>query len=188
MRRRVCARSRRGGWAALPARPAALRRNPASRVFHFVTALQVRLITARLSGRSVPPTPPLRGRCGFWVAEEASDGTRPDNREWWKPQQAARFARPLRRSSGQARHGTSRERAARRFAPCSCRGTPVLSIAEGGARSAPLAAVSAIPKCLDVTHRSPPRLPKNRTGPGEAGWAAPSDQRGPPRSGAPERR
>jgi len=35
--------SRETGWAALPARPAALRRNPASRVFHFVTALQVRL-------------------------------------------------------------------------------------------------------------------------------------------------
>src|SRR5690606_28550854 len=32
--------------AALPPRPAALRRNPASRIFHVVTALQVRLITA----------------------------------------------------------------------------------------------------------------------------------------------
>ncbi|HEY9092236.1 hypothetical protein [Parasphingorhabdus sp.] len=35
-------------WAALPARPTALRRNPASRVFHVVAALQVRLITAGL--------------------------------------------------------------------------------------------------------------------------------------------
>ncbi len=40
--------SRETVWAALPARPAALRRNPASRVFHFVAALQVRLITAGL--------------------------------------------------------------------------------------------------------------------------------------------
>jgi len=30
-------------WAALPARPAALRRNPASRVFLFVSSLRVRL-------------------------------------------------------------------------------------------------------------------------------------------------
>jgi len=37
--------TRKSVWAALPARPAALRRNPAfqDRVFHFVTALQVRL-------------------------------------------------------------------------------------------------------------------------------------------------
>jgi antirestriction protein ArdC len=77
----VVADPEEAGWAALPARPAALRRNPAlrqaqDRVFHFVTALQVRLITAGLSGRSVPPTPPLRGRCGFWgeEAEMADQG------------------------------------------------------------------------------------------------------------------
>jgi len=62
--------SRESGWAALPARPSALRRNPAfqDRVFHFVTALQVRL-TARCgpSGRFLPPTPPLGGRLRqFW--------------------------------------------------------------------------------------------------------------------------
>ena len=59
VRRRVRGRPRRGGWAALPARPAALRRNP-FRVFHFVTALQVRLITAGLAGSAAHP--PLRGR------------------------------------------------------------------------------------------------------------------------------
>jgi len=62
--------SRESGWAALPARPAALRRNPVfqDRVFHFVTALQVRL-TARCgpSGRSCR-LPRLSGAgCGgFW--------------------------------------------------------------------------------------------------------------------------
>jgi len=37
--------SEESGWAALPARPAALRRNPASRVFLFVSSLRVRLTT-----------------------------------------------------------------------------------------------------------------------------------------------
>ena len=51
--RRICAGvfvtgSRETVRAAFPARPAALRRNPTSRVFHYVTALQVRLITASL--------------------------------------------------------------------------------------------------------------------------------------------
>ena len=46
---------------------------------------------------------------------------------------------------------------------------PPCSRRHAGARSAPLAAVSAVPDCLDVTHRSPPRLLKNHTGPGEGG-------------------
>jgi len=65
-------RSRESGWAALPARPAALRRNPAfqDRVFHFVTALQVRLSAAGLLVASCRP-PQLSGAgCGRFGAME----------------------------------------------------------------------------------------------------------------------
>src|SRR5690606_24284562 len=63
--------SREAVRAALPARPAALRRNPASRVFHVVTALQVRLITAGLLVALCRP-PRLSGAgCGSFGVMEA---------------------------------------------------------------------------------------------------------------------
>jgi hypothetical protein len=56
MRRRFRGRPRRGGWAALPARPAAIRRNPQA-------GLSLRYSLAGAPdrggslGRSLPPTP-----------------------------------------------------------------------------------------------------------------------------------
>jgi N-terminal domain of anti-restriction factor ArdC len=53
-----------------------------TRVFHFVAVLRMRLLAARLSGRSLPPTPPLRGRCGFFGRSEAQGSGDPKDR--WK--------------------------------------------------------------------------------------------------------
>ena len=55
-RRRFCCRPRRGGWAALPARPAALRRNPQAglSLCYSLTGAPDR---GGPLGRSLPPTP-----------------------------------------------------------------------------------------------------------------------------------